>query len=47
MAQLARALRHHGQSLETLCDSVLRELLPSPAQDDVALLMARPRGEPG
>lgn len=40
--RLARALRFPGQPLAALCDGVLGEMLPHPAQDDVAVLMARP-----
>ncbi|MEU5246904.1 SpoIIE family protein phosphatase, partial [Streptomyces asoensis] len=40
--RLARALRSPGQPLAALCDGVLGEMLPHPAQDDVAVLMARP-----
>lgn len=38
---LRRALARPGQSLETLCDAVIYDLLPGPAADDVALLIAR------
>ncbi len=41
MRQLARALRHLDQPLEEICDRLLDRLLPSAAQDDVALLLAR------
>ncbi|MCX4821016.1 SpoIIE family protein phosphatase [Streptomyces sp. NBC_01142] len=41
MDQLAQALRNLDQPLEELCDSVLGRLLPRPAQDDVAVLLAR------
>ncbi|MFE7649013.1 SpoIIE family protein phosphatase [Streptomyces phaeoluteigriseus] len=41
--RLARALRTPGRSLATLCDDVLGQMLPYPAQDDVAILMARPQ----
>ncbi|MET9506737.1 SpoIIE family protein phosphatase [Streptomyces sp. NPDC006622] len=41
--RLARALRTPGHSLATLCDDVLGQMLPHPAQDDVAVLMARPQ----
>lgn len=43
MAQLARALRDRDQPLDELCDGVLGHLLPCPAQDDVAVLLARTR----
>lgn len=41
--RLARALRRPGQPLTALCDGVLEQMLPHPAQDDVAVLMARPQ----
>lgn len=41
--RLARALRSPVQPLAALCDGVLRQMLPHPAQDDVAVLMARPQ----
>ncbi|MFD7136363.1 SpoIIE family protein phosphatase [Streptomyces sp. NPDC059894] len=41
--QLARALRTPAPSLSALCDAVLGRMLPHPAPDDVAVLMARPR----
>ncbi|MEU5770883.1 SpoIIE family protein phosphatase [Streptomyces asoensis] len=40
--RLARALRSPGRPLADLCDGVLGQMLPHPAQDDVAVLMARP-----
>ncbi|MGW3400957.1 SpoIIE family protein phosphatase [Streptomyces zhihengii] len=43
MAKLAAALRDHDRPLDALCDGVLGELLPGPAQDDVAVLMVRPQ----
>lgn len=43
LAKLASALRHHDRPLDALCDEVLGELLPGPAQDDVAILMVRPQ----
>lgn len=43
LARLARSLRHPGRPLGALCDDVLRLMLPHPAQDDVAVLMARPQ----
>ncbi|MFF3457399.1 SpoIIE family protein phosphatase [Streptomyces sp. NPDC002730] len=47
MQQLAQALRQLDHPLEEICDRVLGQLLPSTAQDDVAVLLARtlrPRG---
>lgn len=47
MQQLAKALRHLDHPLEEICDRILGRLLPSAAQDDVAVLLARtlrPRG---
>lgn len=47
MQQLAQALRHLDHPLEEICDRILDRLLPSAAQDDVAVLLARtlrPRG---
>ncbi|MFJ1807001.1 MULTISPECIES: SpoIIE family protein phosphatase [unclassified Streptomyces] len=41
--RLARALRSPGRPLAVLCDDVLAQMLPHPAQDDVAILMARPQ----
>ncbi|MEV6615008.1 SpoIIE family protein phosphatase [Streptomyces sp. NPDC051051] len=41
--RLARALRAPARSLAELCDDVLARMLPHPAQDDVAVLMARPQ----
>ncbi|MGX1885836.1 SpoIIE family protein phosphatase [Streptomyces sp. NPDC055287] len=43
MGKLARALGHREQPLEDLCDSILEQLLPRLAQDDVAVLLARTR----
>ncbi|MFJ2746758.1 SpoIIE family protein phosphatase [Streptomyces sp. NPDC087297] len=43
MAQLAGALRRVDQPLEELCEGILRLLLPSAQQDDVAVLLARTR----
>ncbi|WP_327382388.1 SpoIIE family protein phosphatase [Streptomyces sp. NBC_01207] len=43
MAQLAGALRRVEQPLEELCEGILRLLLPSAQQDDVAVLLARTR----
>ncbi|MFD8079369.1 SpoIIE family protein phosphatase [Streptomyces sp. NPDC059718] len=42
MRQLARALRDPGEPLSRVCDRVLARLLPHGAQDDVAILLARP-----
>ncbi|MGW7365159.1 SpoIIE family protein phosphatase [Streptomyces sp. NPDC054841] len=41
MAQLAGALTHLGHPLEEICDEVLGRLLPTAAEDDVAMLLAR------
>lgn len=41
MRQLAQALRHLDRPLDELCDEVLERLLAAPAQDDVAMLLAR------
>ncbi len=41
MRQLARALRHLDRPLDELCDEILEKLLAGPAQDDVAMLLAR------
>jgi PAS domain S-box-containing protein len=41
MATLCRALAPPVPSLETMCDTVLKEMLPAPPTDDVALLIAR------
>ncbi|MFC9297641.1 SpoIIE family protein phosphatase [Streptomyces sp. NPDC057011] len=41
--RLAQALHGAGQPLEELCDGILRSLLPSAPQDDVAVLLARTR----
>ncbi|MFJ6480109.1 MULTISPECIES: SpoIIE family protein phosphatase [unclassified Streptomyces] len=43
MAQLAGALHRVEQPLDELCDGILRRLLPSAQQDDVAVLLARTR----
>ncbi len=43
MAQLAGALRRVDQPLDQLCAGILRMLLPSAQQDDVAVLLARTR----
>ncbi|WP_133916711.1 SpoIIE family protein phosphatase [Streptomyces sp. NBC_00582] len=41
--RLARALRRPAPSLAALCDGVLAQMLPHAAQDDVAVLLARPQ----
>ncbi|MDV9191551.1 SpoIIE family protein phosphatase [Streptomyces sp. SR27] len=41
MRQLGRALRHLDRPLDALCDEILGQLLAAPAQDDVAMLLAR------
>ncbi|MEV8532466.1 SpoIIE family protein phosphatase [Streptomyces sp. NPDC051211] len=46
MRQLARALVLLDRPLDTICDGVLTDLPPNPAQDDVALLLARRVREP-
>ncbi|MGW7055319.1 SpoIIE family protein phosphatase [Streptomyces sp. NPDC054887] len=43
MGRLARALAGRERPLDELCDSVLEQLLPRPAVDDVAVLLARTR----
>ncbi|MFJ3925372.1 SpoIIE family protein phosphatase [Streptomyces sp. NPDC090022] len=43
MSDLALALRALARPLDRICDDVLEHLLPDPAQDDVAILLARPR----
>ncbi|MFE2247502.1 SpoIIE family protein phosphatase, partial [Streptomyces lavendulae] len=43
MERLARALRGAAQPLEALCEGILAGLLPAAPQDDVAVLLARPR----
>ncbi|WP_436841050.1 SpoIIE family protein phosphatase [Streptomyces bobili] len=45
--RLAQALRTPGRCLAALCDDVLGQMLPHPAQDDVAILMARPQQPAG
>ncbi|SME91221.1 PAS domain S-box-containing protein [Streptomyces sp. Amel2xC10] len=48
LRQLAQALRTPETSLAALCDGVIARMLPHAAQDDVAVLMARPQnGHPG
>ncbi|MFC9388574.1 SpoIIE family protein phosphatase [Streptomyces venezuelae] len=44
MRQLARALRPLDRPLDVLCDEILEQLLAAPAQDDVAMLLARTTG---
>ncbi|MFD7575435.1 hypothetical protein ACFV6U_33765, partial [Streptomyces sp. NPDC059810] len=44
MRQLAGALRDLGRPLDELCDDILSRLLAAPAQDDVAILLARTTG---
>ncbi|MER7515420.1 SpoIIE family protein phosphatase [Streptomyces sp. NPDC126499] len=47
MTRLARSLRHMDRPLDELCDEVLAGLPEGPAQDDVAMLIARTkRGRP-
>ncbi|MHA4778924.1 SpoIIE family protein phosphatase [Streptomyces sp. MSC1_001] len=41
MRQLARVLRNLDRPLDMLCDEILHGLLAGPAQDDVAMLLAR------
>ncbi|MFB0630944.1 SpoIIE family protein phosphatase [Streptomyces sp. AB3(2024)] len=43
LERLARALRRAAQPLEALCEDILAGLLPAAPQDDVAVLLARPR----
>ncbi|MER7764740.1 SpoIIE family protein phosphatase [Streptomyces sp. NPDC097619] len=42
LARLAEALRPLHRPLEVICDDILERLLPESAQDDVAVLLARP-----
>ncbi|WP_320776395.1 SpoIIE family protein phosphatase [Streptomyces sp. CRN 30] len=42
-AELCRALTAPAASLDTLCDTVLKAVMPKDAGDDVALLLARTR----
>jgi PAS domain S-box-containing protein len=42
-AELCRALTAPADTLETLCDTVLKAVLPEEPSDDVALLLARTR----
>ncbi|MGW5422810.1 SpoIIE family protein phosphatase [Streptomyces sp. NPDC003943] len=44
MARVARALRDMGRPLDELCDDLLAGLPAGPAQDDVAMLLARTTG---
>ncbi|MFF1547016.1 SpoIIE family protein phosphatase [Streptomyces sp. NPDC058291] len=46
VARLARALRRPGRPLTALCDDALARMPPYPAQDDIAVLTARPQGPP-
>ncbi|MER6566046.1 SpoIIE family protein phosphatase [Streptomyces sp. NPDC001093] len=41
MARLAEVLAGTGDDLDTLCTSVVRQLVPVPQPDDIALLLAR------
>ncbi|MFE4334114.1 SpoIIE family protein phosphatase [Streptomyces sp. NPDC056831] len=41
MSRLGAALAQHGLPLDTLCATVVEQLLPVPQPDDVALLLAR------
>ncbi|WP_327277955.1 SpoIIE family protein phosphatase [Streptomyces sp. NBC_01224] len=41
MSRLGGALAQHGLPLDTLCATVVEQLLPVPQPDDVALLLAR------
>ncbi|GAA3398410.1 SpoIIE family protein phosphatase [Streptomyces roseoviridis] len=41
MTRLARSLRHMDRPLDELCDEILAGLPEGPAQDDVAMLIAR------
>ncbi|MFJ1549680.1 SpoIIE family protein phosphatase [Streptomyces sp. NPDC088246] len=41
MSRLGAALAQHGLPLDTLCATVVEQLLPGPQPDDVALLLAR------
>ncbi|MFJ7071739.1 SpoIIE family protein phosphatase [Streptomyces sp. NPDC098781] len=43
MRRLAQALRHPGRPLDQVCDGLLAHVLPEVADDDVAVLLARPR----
>ncbi|WP_198668298.1 SpoIIE family protein phosphatase [Streptomyces triticisoli] len=44
LEELRQALTEPCESLETLCDDVLKSLLPEPPADDAALLLVRPHG---
>ncbi|MGW2646178.1 SpoIIE family protein phosphatase [Streptomyces sp. NPDC001393] len=41
MSRLGEILAHPGDVLDTLCTSVVRQLVPEPQPDDIALLLAR------
>ncbi|MFF8973918.1 SpoIIE family protein phosphatase [Streptomyces sp. NPDC014995] len=41
MARLGEVLARPGTDLETLCTSAVRQLVPAPQPDDIALLLAR------
>ncbi|MFF0731699.1 SpoIIE family protein phosphatase [Streptomyces chartreusis] len=41
MVRLGELLSRHGLDLATLCTSAVRELVPAPQPDDIALLLAR------
>ena len=43
LERLRRTLTHQEQSLETMCDNILKAVLPDRPADDVALLVARTR----
>ncbi|MFJ9624077.1 SpoIIE family protein phosphatase [Streptomyces sp. NPDC101181] len=44
MARLAQAVSRHDLPLDELCPAVVKELLPVPQPDDIALLLARTHG---
>ncbi|MEU2711367.1 SpoIIE family protein phosphatase [Streptomyces sp. NPDC007205] len=41
MARLGEVLAHAGEDLDTLCTSAVRQLVPVPQPDDIALLLTR------
>jgi PAS domain S-box-containing protein len=41
MSRLGEVLAHTGDDLDTLCTSVVRQLVPAPQPDDIALLLTR------